>query len=80
MCLVTKLEIKIEIRLPFWSLTKIRLSISGHQLGSQGSSLNGLFFKLLSYLAKRHIFNKFGSQSGYKQIGILAIRTSIWQW
>ena len=66
MCLVTKLEIKMEIRLPFWSLSQFGCQ-SGHQLGSPGSSLEGIF-KLLSYLAKRYISKRFGSQSGHEQI------------
>ena len=60
LCLVTKLE--IEIRLPFWSLTKFGC-LSGHRRFFKWFS-----FKLLSYLAKRHIFSRFGSQSGHEQI------------
>ena len=45
------------------------------RLGNQNSRLNDFFFKLLSYLPKRHIFSRFGSQSGQYQI-----RSSHWFW
>ena len=67
MCMVIKLEVKIEIRSPFWSRPKLGCQ-SGHPLGSQSSSLNDLLFKLISYLPKSHVFDRFACQSGHVQI------------
>ena len=63
-CLMTRQEIKIEIRSPFWLRLKY-LDVT--QVLKKVVSMN-YFFKLSSYLAKGHFLNRFGSHSGHQQI------------
>ena len=56
----------------------VTTKISGCQLGSPNSSSMNYFFKLSSYLAKGHNLNRFGSQSGHKQIRSSNLSSSNW--